>query len=82
MFWVTTKGRSDWPVLVNDSTWPGTMLFSIFRAASAARIFSGSSEPALEMAVSKARVVSYAMAWYHCGSTPVAALYRVLNSLT
>jgi len=38
------------------------MLFSSFSAASAARIFSGSSEPALEMAVSSARTVSYAMA--------------------
>ena len=52
------EGQSAWPVLVKDRTWPGTMLFSIFRPASAARIFSGSSEPALEMAVSSARTVS------------------------
>ena len=58
LFWVTTKGRSDWPVLVKYRTWPGTMLLSMRSEASAARIFSGSSEPALEIAVRSARVVS------------------------
>src|SRR5260370_37807598 len=75
LFWVITKGYSDWPLAPNLRIWPGRMesLSSALRRAS--RILVLSSVPAVSMALARMRMPSKAGAAYQeSTSCPVKAL--------